>query len=108
MQRPTQYFGGTFAAQAPAQAPAAQGGVPTSEELRIQIDLEKSRDTKDYKRLGQLTNQLQEREALDRQANELQDMLQAAEAQEDYRRCEELQAQLHGLEMSMSGAASYY
>ena len=35
-------------------------------------------------------------------------MLQAAEAQEDYRRCEELQAHLQGLEMSMSGAASQY
>merc|ERR1740133_702552 len=56
---PAQYFGGTFAAQAPAQAPAA---VPTSEELRIQIDVEKSKDTKDYNRLGQLTSQLQARE----------------------------------------------
>lgn len=81
--------------------------MPTSEELRIQIDVEKSKDTKDYNRLGQLTSQLQAREALDVKANELQTEILAAEARADYDRCQELQAQLQGLETSMSGGTAY-
>ena len=100
---PAQYFGGTFAAEAPAAPEALAAPV----ELRIQIDVEKSRGTKDYNQLGQLTNQLQAREALDAKANELQTELQAAEARADYDLCQELQGQLQGLESSISGGTAH-
>ena len=103
---------GTFSA---AQTPAA---LPSIDELETQILVEKSKGPKekDYNRLKQLTSQLQARQEFDAsqlQAKEffdaqvalLQAKLEAAEAAEDYDQCQELQAQLVGLETS--GAVPY-
>lgn len=109
---------GTFSA-AESPAPAAPVALPSVSELKAQIEMEKGKPVheKDYNQLKYLTSQLQEREAMVRERvvlqaelqgmlQKLQEMLHAAEAQEDFDRCQELQAQLLEVQASMEAYMS--
>ena len=63
-------------------------------EIQSQIDAEKGKAKKDYKLLKKLKSTLEAQLALDAQRKVLETELAAAEDSEDYDRCEELQARL--------------
>ena len=93
-------FGGPFSsALAPQMSEASLA-------LQNQIQAEMGKSRKDYSQLKQLKSKLQTQAAVDEKAVVLQTELKAAEQREDFDRCEELQSQLEGLAMSVSGSAT--
>lgn len=92
-------FGGPLAVGAPANAMSEQ-----SMALQNQINAEMGKPRKDYNQLKQLKSKLKTQAAVDEKAAVLRAELQAAEGREDFDRCEELQSQLEGLAMSVSGS----
>ena len=68
--------------------------------VQEEIDTEKGKARKDYKRLKKLKSALEAQLALDAQRAALEAELGAAEEREEYDRCDELQAQLDGLAVS--------